>query len=139
MSLIQNYNVTYRQQVTKLRALNSRDVWSVVTPPDGQIQINTAMAGGDQYIRFIQAFSDPCGVANNRLHFRGLEACDMTGTGASTMANAVPQLTLTGCLISNVQLQQSIQDLIMACNVAVDFVSIVTNIPSGGGPGGGGP
>jgi hypothetical protein len=115
--LVQNYNIAYQQQVTKLRALNTDTAFVVVAPPNGQCTIASAISDGNTYLSFVQTFSDACKVVSNILHFTALTAI------CADRSFKIPDLTLKGCLVSQIQLSQNIQDLVLNSNMQIDFIS----------------
>jgi hypothetical protein len=117
-TLVQNYNIAYQQQLTKLRALNTNSAFVVVAPPNGQCTIASAISGGKEYVQFIKKYSDACTVSNNMLHFKALTTVCATKNWNS------PDLTLKGCLISQIQLSQNIQDLVLNSNVQLEFIAL---------------
>jgi len=132
--VVQNYNISYQQNITKLRGLNVNHVYVVVVPPTGTVQLASALIGGKSYLDFLHDYGDACNVHNNLLHFAGGEACGQNPDSSDGTATnwSKPDVTLTGCLVSRIQFSQNIENLIYMLNCDIEFVAMNAVSDEGG-------
>jgi len=138
--VVQNYQITYAQTITKLRGLNTTAVLTVVAPPTGQCVLQCAVTGKDTYFQFIEKYGDACWTKENMLHLAGMAECvpnrynrgiatdgSDTEAWAANKLGGLPSLTLKGCLIAQLQLSQSVENLVLASNLQMEFVALDKN------------
>ena len=119
--VIQNYQIGYTQVVTKLKGLNTPDIVAVVAPPNGTLNIQSSVVNSTDYYQFIQDFGDVCKVSASRLQLAN------TNTEACSADFKAPSLTMTGCLCSGVQLSQTIENLVLASTLSLEFTALEKN------------
>jgi len=141
--IIQNYQVQYQQTVTKLRGLNTSDVFTVIAPPTGSAVFNSALTGALGYYRFCREYGNACNTQRNHIQISGLNSgiCGLENSGQATqttntvtraqlmedkndMGANLPELTLKGCLVSQVQIAQNIENLVMTSQLMMEFVAL---------------
>jgi len=121
--VVQNYQLTYAQNIIKLRGLNRNEVWSVVSPPTGQFMMQVGIVGEQGFYRFLNKYGDACNTHTNTIHLKdGSQVCRHNITGNDI--GAMPDLTLQGCLCSQIQLTQSVDNLVMMSNTMLEFVAL---------------
>ena len=134
--VIQNYQIQYQQNVTKLKGLNTPDITAVVAPPNGTFSVSSSVTKASAYYNFITDFGNVCNVGNNTMQVsnENVEECNdiagMEGSGDkawSPSTSAMPNLTMTGCLINQIQMSQQIENLILSSTVSVEFVALLRN------------
>jgi len=125
--LLQNFNITYQQQVTKVRALNESSVWLVVAPPNGQLQVQQAVMNADAYTSWVNDFGNACEAVNNDIQLSPFRStCPDAASGLAT-AFSLPKWTLKGCMIANISLTQNIENLVLMANTTLEFVEMRDN------------
>ena len=123
--VVQNYNVSYQQNITKLRGLNRNEVWSVVAPPTGQYQMQVGLTGKKGFYDFMTKYGDACQTKTNTIHLKdGSQVCTVN---ADSVGGSMPDLTLQGCLASQLSLSQSVDNLVMMSNLTIEFVALDKN------------
>jgi len=146
--IMQNYQIGYNQTITKLRGLNTNDVIAVVAPPNGTLTITSTIASAKSYYEFVGNYGDACFTANNNLQIAPQsDRCDPSNIGyagrwmeggtdvyenqnvslnanTNVMIGYMPDLTLKGCLINGLQINQAIENLVMSSTLNMEFVAL---------------
>jgi len=121
--VVQNYNIDYQQNVTKLRGLNTDSVLAVVAPPNGTFSMQVGLTSADGYLDFLAKYGDACETVNNSLQImaKGAETC------GNQKGGNLPSLTMQGCLASRVTLSQQIDNLVLMSQSTIEFVALDKN------------
>jgi len=120
--MMQNYQLRYMQQITKLRGLNTNGIWVVVAPPTGQLQINSALTGENDFFDFVKSYGNACHITKNSLQIAGLDDAVKVCSGGD--AKSLPALTIKGALIGSMALSQQIQDLVLNTGLDLEFTGL---------------
>jgi hypothetical protein len=120
--LVQSITTGYGQQVFTIKGLNNKDQYRFVMPPTGTGNIESIIGDADDTLKFITQFANPCNF-NNNLHISGpSENCTK---GSKSGLKGLSNLTMTACVIQNVQMSIQLTQLAYTARVTLEFISLV--------------
>jgi hypothetical protein len=127
--LVQNWNASYRYQLTKLRGLNSSNVFNVFAPPQGQVQIGAMVCEPEAFQTFLYEYGKPCDDKSMTLTAMGDGGECKTEEGGNL--TAAKSIKLSGVKFDGITFQQQIQDLVLMGQVTGLFDQM-DNVGAGG-------
>ena len=118
--IIQQVNITYSQNVTRLYALEDGRCYFVAGRTDGQLQIQHIVGPNGLMEAFIKKYSDVCLVGTNVFTLSVAGGC-LTGTNTS---RSTGKLTLSNPVITSINLQVQAQNMIIGSGITAMFVAL---------------
>ena len=117
--LVQNFNMTYRQDVTRLLELGTKKAYFVAARPTGQFSMGKVVGPTDIQAQFLSTFGDICNVESNVIALKYAAGWCGAGTGVG--------FNLKYCLLTSIGAQVQSADLIISEAVDGIFNSLETN------------
>lgn len=118
--LMQNMQVNYTQQITRLYELSSPAIYYVGGRTAGQASVGRVIGPRKIAAAFYQTYGDVCNAASNTLHF-----AMVTGCGAASGSRAA--YTAHFVVIQSVGLSVGAQDMLINEQLAMMFSSFLYN------------
>jgi hypothetical protein len=121
--LVQSASASYRRQVSRIFDLgDGSKTYYVAGRAEGNLGIQRMAAPTSISKLFLQQFGDVCRVASDS---KGANTITITATGAQICAGqSTTKYTMEYCLITNVDLQISVQSLAMTEGVGLMFAKL---------------
>lgn len=121
--IIQQVNITYSQNVTRLYALEDGMCYFVAGRTEGQLQIQHIMGPQGLMEAFITKYSDVCKIGSSVFNLTLAGGC-LTGKSTSKKPGKVK---LSNPLITSVNLQVQAQNMIIGSGITAMFVAMELN------------
>jgi hypothetical protein len=117
--IVQNVDIQYSQQLSRLYALESGKVYFVVGQTNGQMSIQHAIGPEGMQREFIKTYGDPCNITDKVFVLSVTSGCtgetDISANGAVKLSNP---------LISGVQLGVQSGNAIITSAITTMFTSM---------------
>lgn len=117
--LVQNFQLTYRQEVTRLLELGTKKAYFVAARPVGSFGMGKVVGPTDIQANFLSTFGDICNVESNVISLKYADAWCGAGSGTG--------FSLKYCLLTSVGAQVQSADMIISEAVEGIFNSLETN------------
>lgn len=115
-ALIQNFNATYAQNITRLYEINTNNkdvfVYYVGGRTSGQLGIARVIGPASLIGAFYQAFGNVCNAKNNTLDF-ALSQADCSQTRQANRGGAAARYIVKFCVLAQVGITVGAQDMII--------------------------
>lgn len=132
--IVQQVNITYSQNVTRLYALEDASVYFVAGRTDGNLQIQHVLGPQGLMVQFIKAYSDVCKIQGKVFNFFLSAGCGTFNSGGQVAtAKSVATVTLKHPVITSISMQAQSQNMILGSGLQAMFVSMDMKEESGAG------
>ena len=120
--IVQQVNVGYQQQVTRLYEIGSNMTYYVAGRVQGNMTIGRVVGPGVVMSAFYTAFGDVCNAANNTLVFGLATGCELPGDLGAQVA-----FTLLGCVITSIGITVAAENMIVNENLTLMYVALLAD------------
>lgn len=119
--LTQQLSVSYSQAVTRLYELGTAASYLVAGRTSGQISMTRIIGPRPIQAAFYRKFGNVCNARSNTIELAARMGCDGDDEGA------LYSLTMTGCVITNISISVSAQDMLINESLQMLFISLDIN------------
>jgi len=119
--IVQNLQVSYAQQVTKLFEIGSPAVYYIVGRASGQMQINHVLGPARLGAAFLRRYGDACNIKNNTIELSAASGCT-TAEDNGMMGSF--SLTTYYCLITSLSLGMQVDNMMISESLTLMFASL---------------
>jgi hypothetical protein len=137
--IVQNVNIGYQQQVTRLYEIGSNLTYYVGGRVQGNMTVGRIIGPGIIMASFYNAFGDVCNAVNNTVNLYVGTGCRVTGLDSRGIAGTTQQaqymnakFTINYMVLINVGITVGAQDMVINEQLQLMFVSMSV-VQSGGG------
>lgn len=124
--IMQQLNLQYSQNITRLYALEDSSVYFVAGRTDGSLTIQHVIGPAGLQAAFITAYGDVCNAKGKVFNLSMV-----TGCGTAGAKSTASKITLKNPVITSINLQMQAQNMIIGSGIQGMFVSM--EITQGGG------
>ena len=124
--IMQQLNIQYAQNVTRLYALEDAKVYFVAGRTDGSLTIQHVIGPAGLQKAFIEAYSDVCKISGKVFNIALTASCGASGGGRSAVTLKCP-------LITAINIQMQAQNMIIGSGITAMFVSLAITENAGSG------
>lgn len=117
--IMQQLNVQYSQNVTRLYALEDARVYFVAGRTDGNLTIQHVIGPAGLQKAFIEAYSNVCNIKGKVFNLSLAAGCSVAGN-----ATAQSKIQLKSPVITAINLQMQAQNMIIGSGITAMFVSL---------------
>lgn len=124
--IVQQVNITYSQNITRLYALEDASVYFVAGRTDGQLSIQHVLGPQGLMTNFIRAYGDVCKIGNKVFKFELNAGCGTYNSAGAPISGSgeVAAVTLKHPIITSINLQAQSQNMILGSGLQAMFVSM---------------
>jgi hypothetical protein len=123
--IVQQVNITYSQNITRLYALEDSSVYFVAGRTDGQLTIQHVLGPQGLMTNFIKAYGDVCSIQGKVFEFTMNAGCGTFGAdGKSTGSTPAATVRLKHPIITSINMQAQSQNMILGSGLQAMFVSL---------------
>lgn len=123
--LVQQIQLTYSQNVTRIFELSSNSQYYVVGRPQGNVTLNRVVGPGVVGTAFINQFADACNAPSNTISFTSESGCS---TGSVSTG---PTYTMHNALITSMGVQVASNNMLINENFQMIFAGLEAGVATG--------
>lgn len=118
--LLQQLQLAYSQNVTRIFELSSNRQYYVIGRPQGNISMSRIVGPGTVTSAFIDKFGDACNAPENTINLRAKSGCGTKGKGNNTQGTGV-NYTASNVLLTNMGVQIASNNMLINENFQLVF------------------
>lgn len=130
--LVQNLQISYQQQVTRLFEIGTPAIYHVGGRTDGQIQIQRIVGPAALQKAFYEQYGDICKVRQNSLSFSFGSSCGDSATAGDNPEVSV-EYNANMCIITNLSVAVNVQSMLINESMSIQTSNLQYDI-TGSGP-----
>lgn len=127
--LVQNFTLSFQQPVTMLFDMSSPKLHFVRGRSSGQGQIGQIFGPAKLQSAFLKAYGNVCNVANNRLQFTILAACNQGGLNDEGEFEVSQTLECSYVVLNSIGFSGTAQDMMINQSVGFMFGALSSTEP----------
>jgi hypothetical protein len=131
--IVQQVNIGYQQQVTRLYEIGSDLTYYVAGRVQGNMTVGRIVGPGVVMSAFYARFGDVCNAAQNTMNLYIGTGCRSTGGTTATFMNA--RFTISYAVLINVGISVGAMDMVINEQLQMMFISMSTDSATGTGTG----
>jgi hypothetical protein len=129
--IVQQVNIGYQQQVTRLYEIGSTNTYYVAGRVQGNMTVGRIVGPGVTMSAFYARFGDVCNAAQNTLNLYIGTGCYVTGSGGTTAAYTNARFIISYAVLINVGISVGAMDMVINEQLQMMFISMSNNTGTG--------
>lgn len=122
--LVQQLQIAYQQQVTRVYEIGSDKTFYIVGRTQGQVSMGRIMGPRAVQLGFYTKFGNACLAAENNIDFLAEAGCSSAGGGRVGLSGNAYQFTIKHAVIINLGIQIGAQDMVINEQVQMMFTAL---------------
>jgi hypothetical protein len=122
--IVQQVNIGYQQQVTRLYEIGSTNTYYVAGRVQGNMTVGRIVGPGVVMSRFYERFGDVCNASQNTMNLYIGTGCYVTGSGGTTAEFPNARFIISYCVLINVGISVGAQDMVINEQLQLMFISM---------------